>query len=42
MDNRACFWKRLGNKRVNEFQKLPKAGEKYFYQNFSSLWAILS
>ena len=37
-----CFWKRFGGERVNEYQKLLKSAEKYFYPTFSSFWAKLS
>ena len=42
MHKRACFWKPFGSQRVNEFHKLLKSAEKYFYPNFSSFWAKLS
>ena len=42
MDQRACFWKLFGNKRVNESEKLSKSVQKYFYPTFSSSWAKLT
>ena len=39
---RACFWKPFGSERVNEFQKLLKSPEKYFYPTFSSFSGKLS
>ena len=42
MEQRACFWKPFGSKRVNKSQKLSKSVEKYFYPIFSSFWDKLS
>ena len=42
MHSRAIFWKPFENESVNEFQKLLKSAENYFFPAFSSFWAKLS
>ena len=38
MHKTCSFWKLFGSERFNDYVKLLKSGEKYFYPTFSSVW----